>query len=164
MKMRWVALAAALVVGGCAAQRVAQQRADLAQANGICRVQFPADIMLRIRCLNDALERIAPDDPLTPLAIATRLTLAEKEHDGTITHDEATAEYARTMYAAQQQLRQTQAAEASARAAAAAAILGAMPRPQPYYLPMPQVQPAPQPQYHNYTCIPMGNMVSCSGY
>ena len=134
-------LAAALAVTGCAAA----QRAEFSKAVAECKAQFPAEIdqiVERARCVNAAADRIAPNDPIRPLANAVRLELAEKVKSGQMTHAEADAAFAREMFQAEQQLSQTRAANA----AAAAAVLSTL------------------PQYHSATCYGVAGYVNCNGY
>ena len=153
--MRWAAVACLLAVTGCAAA----QRAEFDKAKADCRARFPAEaeqIVPRARCISDALERIAPNDPLTPLSVATRMSLAEKVHDGRMTLAEANESFARTMFEAQREINQ----ERASRAAAAAAIIGAMPRYQPAPVPF---YPMPVQQPWSATCTRLGDYTTCNG-
>jgi hypothetical protein len=110
-----------------------------------CKGLYPAQveqIIDRTQCINSARSQIYPNDPITPLANAVGLALAEKVQAGQMSYADTGAEYSREMFQANQQLAQTRAANA----AATAAILSTL------------------PQYHNTSCYGGGGFVNCSGF
>ncbi len=139
--MRKAILLAVLAITGCSDPRPGA----FATARAECKAQSPAQvdqIVERIRCINAARSQIYPNDPITPLANAVGLELAEKVKVGQISYTEAGAEYSREMFQANQQLAQTRAANA----AATAAILSTL------------------PQYHSTSCYGGAGFVNCNGY
>jgi hypothetical protein len=139
--MRRAVLLVVFIITGCADPRPAV----FATRRAECKDLYPAQvdqIMERIQCINSARSQIYPNDPITPLANAVGLELAEKVRAGQMSYAEAGAEYSREMFQANQQLAQSRAANA----AATAAILSTM------------------PQYHSTNCYGGAGFVNCSGY
>ena len=74
-----------------------QQHEEYAKESAACKQQFPDPVkqaVARNQCFSDSLWRIAPHDPLTPLSTATRMELAERVQNGSMTVAQAGAEYA----------------------------------------------------------------------
>jgi hypothetical protein len=152
---KWVAIATAVLLAGCAAER--QRHFD--EAAAVCRAQIPAQVgnyTRRQACLRTAAYDAGFRGPDQDLINATNEDLAEKVDRGDITITEANLRSAQVRY----EIAQRAAAAQAERSAAAAAVLSAMPRPQPYVLPTYQMS-VPQPW--SATCTRMGNYTTCNG-
>lgn len=102
------AFAAALMLTGCGLameqarrEKMEGLKAELAEAEGQCRQQFPLDrktAVARARCLNEVDERIRipnmPNSDLFRVIIATRMDLATKLEAGRLTQVEVEREFA----------------------------------------------------------------------
>jgi hypothetical protein len=170
--MRLVALAACLLVAGCAGDRMNQERERrLAAAEAVweqhraaCAAQFPkrvGNFANKTRCDAAAqrviiIERGAPAD-FADVFLATRAVLAGQIDQGQISEEQANLQMARLVSDLTQR-------NLDRRNAALAAMPPPPPMPvfvpQPIIIPQqPQVQPAQRLQT---TCHQFGNMMQCN--